>query len=294
MSLIIALTLLFSLILLAWSAAPALVRRGFHAPRRLEQSSPAELGLAYREIRIPTVRGKQLFGWLIPASLSGPQPIVAVLHGWGGNAEDMLPFASLLHRAGLGVLLVNARNHGRSDADTFSSMPRFAEDLQHALDWLVQQPEADPARLAILGHSVGAAACLLVASQRRGLAAVISIAAFVHPAEIMRQVIAAHHIPYWPIGRWVIDYVERTIGHRLDDIAPLYTLQAIHCPVLLVHGDQDRTVPVTAAETLYAHRPSDTVQLWVIPGVAHDSVEAIQAHGDRLLQFLNMAMGGDK
>ncbi|SDH45371.1 Serine aminopeptidase, S33 [Nitrosomonas sp. Nm132] len=285
---------MFSLILLAWFAAPALVRRGFRAPRRLEQSSPAELGLAYREIRIPTARGKQLFGWLIPAPLSGPQPVVAALHGWGGNAEDMLPFAPLLHRAGLGVLLVDARNHGRSDSDTFSSMPRFAEDLQHALDWLIEQPEADPARLAILGHSVGAAACLLVASHRRGLAAVISIAAFVHPAEMMRQVMAVHHIPYWPIGRWVIGYVERTIGHRLDDIAPLYTLQAIHCPVLLVHGDRDRTVPVAAAETLYAHRYSDAVQLWVIPGVAHDSVEAIQAHGDRLLQFLNIAMNRDK
>jgi dipeptidyl aminopeptidase/acylaminoacyl peptidase len=282
------------LILLAWFAAPALVRRGFRAPRRLEQSSPAELGLTYREIRIPTARGKHLFGWLIPAPLSGPQPVVAALHGWGGNAEDMLPFAPLLHRAGLGVLLVDARNHGRSDSDTFSSMPRFAEDLQHALDWLVEQPEADPARLAILGHSVGAAACLLAASQRRGLAAVISIAAFVHPAEMIRQVMAAHHIPYWPIGRWVIGYVERTIGHRLDDIAPLYTLQAIHCPVLLVHGDWDRTVPLTAAETLYAHRPSDAVQLWVIPGMAHDSAEAIQAHGDRLLRFLNTAMGRDK
>ncbi|SFI89565.1 hypothetical protein [Nitrosomonas sp. Nm34] len=120
MSLIIIFTFTFSLVLLAWFTAPALVRRGFHTPRQLEQSSPAELGPAYREIRVPTTRGKQLFCWLIPASLSGPQPVVAVLHGRGSNAEDMLPFAPLLHRAGLGVLLIDAHNHVR-----FEILPRL-------------------------------------------------------------------------------------------------------------------------------------------------------------------------
>jgi hypothetical protein len=60
-SLIIIFTFMFSLVLPAWLAAPTLVRRGFHAPRQLEQSSSAELGFAYREIHVPTARGKQLF-----------------------------------------------------------------------------------------------------------------------------------------------------------------------------------------------------------------------------------------
>jgi pimeloyl-ACP methyl ester carboxylesterase len=41
----------------------------------------------------------------------------------------MLPIAAPLRRAGLNVLRVDARNHGGSDSDTFSSLPRFAEDL---------------------------------------------------------------------------------------------------------------------------------------------------------------------
>ncbi|TYP74424.1 hypothetical protein BCL69_10893 [Nitrosomonas communis] len=129
MSLIIIFTFTFSLVLLAWFAALALVCRSFYAPRQLEQSSPAELGPVYHEIRIPTVRGKKciptvrgkkLFCWLIPASLSRPKPVVAVLHGRGGNAEDMLPFAPLLHRTGLDVLLIDAHNHGR-----FEILPRL-------------------------------------------------------------------------------------------------------------------------------------------------------------------------
>lgn len=289
-ALLVGLSLLFGVLLLVRLAGPLLVRRGFRALRRIEQGTPADYGLTFREVSIPTVGGKQLFGWLIPSAGPAPQAAVAVLHGWGGNCEDMLPFAALLHRGGLGVLLVDARNHGQSDADTFSSMPRFAEDLEHAIDWLAQQPEVDASRLAVLGHSVGAAASLLAASHRPSLAAVVSISSFTHPAEMMRLVMSSHHIPYWPIGRWVVSYVQRTIGHRLDDIAPLHTLQTIHSPVLLVHGDQDHTVPVEAAKTLFSHRPSDAVQLLVIPGATHNSVSAIEQYGNRLLQFLDVAL----
>ncbi|NDU91534.1 MAG: alpha/beta hydrolase [Ferrovum sp.] len=105
---------------------------------------------------IPTERGKRLFAWYIPALHGGPLPAIAIVHGWGGNAEIMLPFASVLHRAGYALLLFDARNHGKSDPDDFSSMPKFAEDLGHVIDWLEAQPGIAPGKIAVLGHSVGA------------------------------------------------------------------------------------------------------------------------------------------
>jgi dipeptidyl aminopeptidase/acylaminoacyl peptidase len=155
--------------LLATAATFRLViHRGFRVPRRPETGSPADLGLPFDTVSIPTERGRRLFAWYIPPSgPSGPMPFpvasshVVVMHGWGANAEDMLPVAEPLHRAGYGVLLVDARNHGRSDRDSFSSMPRFAEDLVHAFDWLKSQPQVAPDRIALLGHSVGAIAAAL-------------------------------------------------------------------------------------------------------------------------------------
>ena len=87
-----------------------------------------------------------------------------------------------LHAGGYSVLLIDARNHGNSDADSFSSMPRFAEDLEAAFAWLASRPRIEAARIAVLGHSVGAAAALLAASREPRIAAVVSIAAFAHPA----------------------------------------------------------------------------------------------------------------
>ncbi len=282
------LSLLAALLLALHAASPWVIRRAYRIPRLPLRTTPADHGLAYEEVTLSTARGRHLHAWYLPGTAGGPA--VAVMHGWGGNAEVMLPFAELLHGAGYGVLLVEARNHGLSDADDFSSLPRFAEDLEAGLGWLLARPEVDARRIALLGHSVGAAATLLVASRRPEVAAVVSIAAFAHPAELMRRHMAAHHIPHLPVGWWVLRVIERTIGARYDQIAPVRTITRIGCPVLLVHGTADRTVPAADAESIHAARPDDRVQLLLVPDADHDSVERIEEHGGELLAFLRAAL----
>lgn len=264
-----------------------LILRLYRAPRRVETGTPADFALSYHTVAIKTENGRRLHAWYVPSPETVEKaPAVVVMHGWGGNAEVMLPFAVLLYRAGYAILLLDARNHGRSDADTFSSMPRFAEDLEHGFDWLAARTEVDPQRIALLGHSVGAGAALLVASRREDVAAVVSIAAFAHPQQLMRRQMESHRIPYRPVGWLVLHYIERTIGHRFDAIAPLNTIRNIQCPVLLVHGNEDRCVPVSDAEAIHAQRAHRQVELLTLPGAEHDSVEHIERHGAEIITFL--------
>ncbi len=114
-------SLTFALALL-WGLRQAL-HRGL-APERLpEQQTPGDFGLGYREVRFPTANGRILFGWFVPAAQAGAAPAVVFLHGWGGNAETLLPLAGPLHRAGFAVLLFDARCHGRSDEGSFLLAP---------------------------------------------------------------------------------------------------------------------------------------------------------------------------
>jgi pimeloyl-ACP methyl ester carboxylesterase len=265
-----------------------MLRRGLRAPRVVESASLAQLGLSGRAVSLPTQRGKQLFGWLLPGFDNQPAPAVVVMHGWGANAEMMLPLARPVQAAGFTVLLIDARNHGSSDGDTFSSMPRFAEDLDAAIDWLKTQPEVSPGLIAVIGHSVGATAALLSASRRHDLSGVISLAAFAHPADMMRRWLATKGLPYFPLGWYVLHYVQHVIGHRFDAIAPLNTLPRITCQVLLVHGADDSTVPVSDAHALFARRPSERVQLRVLPG-EHDSTDELERYTDELIAFLHGA-----
>lgn len=274
---------------LALAAFHALIRWSLRAPKVAERSTPGALGLPYTEEHISTANGKQLFAWFIPAVAQGPSPALAVLHGWGGNMETMLPLALPLHRAGYALLFFDARSHGRSDQDSFSSMPRFAEDLDHALDWLKWQPGVDPRRVGVVGHSVGAAAALLAASRRDDVAAVVSIAAFSHPQTMMRRLLASWHVPYVPFGWYVLLYVQHVIGHRFDDIAPINTVVRVRCPVLLVHGTADVTVPVAEAEALHTRRGEERGGLLLVKG-GHDSYEELDSQIGDVVGFLDKAM----
>jgi len=262
-----------------------LIRIGLRAPRVAETARLAQHGLIGHEAWLPTQRGRRLFAWLLPGHAKAPTPGVVVLHGWGANMEMMLPIARPLRAAGLTVLLIDARNHGGSDGDTFSSMPRFAEDLDAAIDWLKARPEVLADKIAVVGHSVGAAAALLSASRRDDLAGVISLAAFAHPDAMMRRWLAGKHVPYRPLGWYILGYVQRVIGHRFDAIAPVNSIARVTCPVLLVHGTKDSTVPVADAQAIYARRNSARTRLLLLPG-EHDASEELERHSGQLIAFL--------
>lgn len=296
------------------------IRKGLAAPRVPHHTDPGALGLAFETLRIGTEHGKSLHAWFIPAPGSAcdgsdhaaspgadladgerddaraefeSAPAVVVMHGWGGNAALMLPLARPLHEAGYATLFVDARCHGASDDDSFASLPRFAEDAEHAFAWLAAQPGVDPARIALLGHSVGAGAVLFAASRTPQVAAVVSVAAFSHPAAMMRRWLAAKRIPEKPIGRYILDYVQKTIGHRFDDIAPVNTIARIRRPVLLVHGADDEVVPIDEAMQIYAMRGDTPVELMTLSG-DHESFVDLEHHVGRLVEFLGrvLAQGG--
>jgi len=242
-------------------------------------------------VRIATANQRQLHGWLIPTPTDAPTPgpALIVMHGWGSNAARMLPLAPSLHNAGFATLFIDARCHGASDGDSFASLPRFAEDVEHALDWLAQQPAIDPRRIGLIGHSVGAGAVILVASRRSDVAAAVSIAAFAHPAAMMRRWLAEMHVPEWPLGRYILRYVEKTIGHRFDDIAPINTIRQVSCPLLLVHGADDEVAPVDEARQIFAARRHEATQLLVLEG-NHESFADAEQHMERICNFLHGAM----
>lgn len=269
------------------SLAHRAIRLALAAPRRRETETPAALGLAFETVGIPTANGKRLHGWLIPAAAPGPAPAVLVLHGWGGNAQVMLPLARPLHEAGFAALFIDARCHGLSDSDSFASLPRFAEDARHAWEWLAARPGIDPRRIALLGHSVGAGAVLLAAARRGEAAAVVSVSAFAHPADMMRRWLAAKRIPELP-AHYILRHVEREIGHRFDDIAPIRSIARLRCPVLLVHGEHDTVVPAAEARRIHAACEPGAADLLMLPG-DHESFVELEREIPAVIAFLQRA-----
>ena len=120
MNFLFAVLLLFAVIIILFFTV---LHLGFRAPRNRQTKSPRDFGLDYDEAFIPSISGKKLHSWLLP--VEGSQEILVILHGWGGNTELMMPLAIPFHQAGMNILLIDSRSHGKSDSATFSSLPRF-------------------------------------------------------------------------------------------------------------------------------------------------------------------------
>ena len=244
-------------------ATPRLLKRAFSPPVREVHSEPADHGLAGSDIWIDGPNGKRLHGWWIP--VEGSAPAVIVLHGWGGNSADMLPIGPGLVDSGFHVLFLDARKHGLSDDEDFMSMPRFAEDLTTTIDMV--DARDDVSGIGVIGHSVGAAATIYAASMDRRVDAVVAVASFAHPAEMMRE-----NFPFpAPITWALLEVVERMIGHDYDDIAPRSRIAEITAPVLLMHGDADAVIPIRDSIELHDRLPGS--ELVIVPGGTHADLD---------------------
>jgi len=222
-------------------------------------------------VALPGPDGSTLRGLVLRAS--GASGTALVIHGWDGSAADLLPVGRLLQDEGLDVLLLDARRHGGSDDIAVTSMPHIAQDLAAAVRWC-RRADLRADRLLLVGHSVGAGACLLVARGVPGVDGVVLIASMAHPREVMRRLLVSAGAPRvaTPLALRVVEHL---IGHRFDAFAPVHVLPLLDIPVLIVQGERDATIPVIDAQALAA--VARDVELVIVPGAGHSALSAVPA-----------------
>ena len=141
----------------------------------------------------------------LKAEFESAPAVVVMMHGWGGNGAD----AAARPPAARGWLCDAVRRCAATAPATTTvspSLPRFAEDTEHAFAWLrtpalstfakscCRADWSAPARCCSQpAHAAGGGG-----GQRGGVP---------HPAAMMRRWLAAAH-PEKPIGRYILDYAE--------------------------------------------------------------------------------------
>jgi pimeloyl-ACP methyl ester carboxylesterase len=85
-------------------------------------------------------------------------PGVLVAHGYAGSKQLMLGYAHVLAHGGYAVMLWDFAGNAANSAP----LERFSlqQDLDIAYSVLIEQPEVDRTRLALLGHSMGSGAVM--------------------------------------------------------------------------------------------------------------------------------------
>lgn len=240
----------------------------------------------------------------IPAYLTLPLgrapsklPLVIMPHGGPYDVRDEGDFdteVQFLANRGYAVLQPEFRGSGGYGKAFYEKGEgqwgrAMQDDLDDGMDWLAKLGTIDPARVCLVGSSYGGYAALwgAVRNPERYRCA----ASFAGISDLKRQL--KFQIEFKVSKRYRKDWQKTVQGadtFDLTTVSPLFTIDRLKTPVLLVHGDKDQRVPYKQSK-LYAdalqaaHKPYEFVTL---KGEGHgfSTKVSMQTWLDRLDAFL--------
>jgi pimeloyl-ACP methyl ester carboxylesterase len=187
-------------------------------------------------------------------------PTLLYFHGTFRNLFDNLHKMEALRAAGFAVLAVEYRGWGLSSAITPSEQT-ILQDAEVAWREL-QRREGRPTQRVLYGHSMGSGVAVDLASRLRprlDYGALILESAFTSFADVARDAGLLASL---------------LAGFNQERFASIDKITLIHAPLLMVHGDQDTTIPLRLGQRLYgaANQPK---QWATIEGGAHSDLDQI-------------------
>lgn len=263
-------------------------------PRSLPSQTPADFGLTAETVRIP-VAGMELVAWFLPPDPAVDGATLIFAHGFAGNRGVMLETAVRLHELGYGALLLDLRNHGESGAALTTWGYAEADDLVAAYNYLLTRPEVNPARIGLLGKSMGGAAAAQAAAQLPGLGVLVLESTYSSFAGNLPNILpGVVHQPAY-LAPLVLRRMSAVSHLPLADIQAVDTVRELNVPLLLLHGERDQLVPLAQAQAVFA-AANQPKQLVVIPGAGHLNTFAVDpaAYTEHVHRFLTEYLQGDE
>jgi fermentation-respiration switch protein FrsA (DUF1100 family) len=223
------------------------------------------------EVTFQTADGVRLGGWFLAAG-GAPGPAVLIFNGNAGDRSYRAPLAAALTQQGWSVLLFDYRGYAGNPGSP--SETGLVADARAARAYLAGRAEVDAARITYFGESLGAAVAVALAVETPPAALVLR-SPFTSLADMGRL-----HYPGLPF----VDVLLRDRFASIDRIAQ------VRCPVLVIAGGRDTTVPAEQSRRLYAAAP-EPKRFVLIPGADHNDFDLLagQVMIDEVSRFLGSA-----
>ena len=197
---------------------------------------------------------------VLQLQLPSPKGVVFFLHGNGGSLSNWFVNTQLYRRANFDLVMMDYRGYGKSTG-SIESEAQLRADVRAV--WAQVAAQYAGKRLVIYGRSLGTglASGLSVELAAQGHAPDLTV--LVSPYSSM-EALAGEQYPLVPST--VLRYPLRSI----EDVARLRS------PLLLIHGDHDRLIPLHHSTALKAVAPQ--AQLLVVEGAGHNDVHKFESY----------------
>jgi pimeloyl-ACP methyl ester carboxylesterase len=224
-------------------------------PRRHVRPPPA-LSLPLADQRIDLGDGLVAWRW-------GQGPVVLLVHGFEGNRAQFAAIVAALVERGFAAVALDVPAHGESAGDELTAV-KFIAAIERALARLA------PVH-AVIGHSLGAAMSLYSVAQSGGANRVALISA---PSSLKRELnrfAAAVGLSERGTAAFIAS-VEVHVGRPATDFDVRRITGKVDLPLLLVHDQNDRQVPVLESARNAHALPG--AELMVTRGLGHNRLLA--------------------
>lgn len=205
----------------------------------------------HNKIRYKARDGVEIEAYLtLPVYGEAPYPTVIHPHGGPGarDYDGFDPWVAYLTSRGYAVLRPNFRGSvGYGYEFAQAQMGRWGlemqDDISDATTFLIEQGTANPEKICIFGASYGGYAATMATVKTPDLfRCAVSFAGVTDLRGIVKN-------KRRYLGGDLV--AEKQFGDETDDLkarSPLYNIDKIKIPILLMHGDEDRTVPVAQSQ----------------------------------------------
>jgi pimeloyl-ACP methyl ester carboxylesterase len=278
---------ILAIIVLLIFALDQLVERMYRYEKKTSQVTPQKYDIPFDEIHIPAKDGTQLHGWWIPSEADAPTLIL--IHGWGRNLSRTINYIRALHPLGYNLLAFDARNHGESSSISHPTVGTFSEDALAAVDFISQSDLVSSREIGILGLSIGGGAAINAAGWDKRVKSVVTIGALSHPKEVMNLEFQKRNIPAF-IASFLFGYMKLRFGINFEKIAPVNNIPHAGADILLIHGEQDETIPLAQGQALAAAGNAEKSQLWVVPQKGHSDCDSHPQFWEKVGAFLQATL----
>lgn len=243
LSLLFWLVFLLAVLYLLFTLLMFVRQRDFIYPRPSLQSYPDPLirSAGIERIWLPISSGKVESWYLHPVDRTSARvPLVIFAHGNGELIDDWPTHLKPLNDLGLGVLLVEYPGYGRSEGQPTEDS--ITEAMLAAYDRMVSRAAVDPAKIVLMGRSLGGGAVCRLA-EKRPFAALILMSTFTSIPDLAKRFYAPRFL--------ILD--------RFDNLQAVSSLQQ---PTLIFHGTRDRIVPYEHATALHQAAPQSQLMTY--------------------------------
>lgn len=218
-----------------WEKA-GVILTGVRVPKPVNTKTPGDFDLKYEVHRFGGPDEADCEGWYVPRP--DASAIVVMLPGYSSSKDDLLPVARIFHDLSYAVWLIDFRGCGGSHGNVTTLGYLEAEDTAAAVAYARRTFE--PRRVVVYGFSMGGVAALRAAAE--GWIepdAMIVEAPFDRLVTTIGNRFRSMGLPSFPSAQLMVFWGGVQHGYWGFSHNPSEYAQRVHCPVLVIGGEND-------------------------------------------------------